>query len=179
VRDRGAGRDRAAVVRGERLGRRALAGLALACVAAVLWTVVPLAAALLAMILEPRAGLALVEAFGQARGLTVAVASGVAAWVLRLAIERRMPRLGTTFEVATAVAIAAALRDDDRTLANVERVYRAVAIDGSRNVNTAPPAGELDAWTSPPCRLTMARTIERPRPLPDGTRVPARDASTL
>ena len=159
----------------ERASRRTLIGLALAALAAILWTIVPAAVVLLGMLLEPRAGLAIV----QARGLGVAFAAGVCAWLLRLATERRMPRLGATFETATAIAIAAALDDHDRTLASVEFVYRAVATEGSRKVKTAPASGAFDARTSPPWRSTMARTMERPRPLPDGTRVPARDASTL
>jgi hypothetical protein len=46
-------------------------------------------------------------------------------------------------------------------------------------VNIAPPPGALDAVVSPPWRATMARTIDRPRPLPDATAVPARAASAL
>jgi len=185
----------------ERASRRALIGLALAAAAAVLWTIVPAAVILLGMLLEPRAGLALV----QARGLGAALAAGAGAWLMRLAIERRMPRLGATFETATAIAIAAAVDDDDRTLAKVERVYRTVATEGavrsrlppadirlqpmfqralpvtagSRNVKTAPPPGAFEARTSPPWRSTMARTIDSPSPLPDGAREPERDASTL
>ena len=32
---------------------------------------------------------------------------------------------------------------------------------------TAPPSGAFEAAIHPPCRSTMAWTIERPRPLPD------------
>jgi hypothetical protein len=108
----------------ERVSRRTAAGLAIALAAAILWTVVPSALALLGMMLEPRAGLAVV----QAKGVGAAFACGLAAWVLALALERRMPRLGPTFEAATAIAIAAAVDDDERTLARVEQLYRAVAI---------------------------------------------------
>jgi len=159
----------------ERWSRRALAALGLAAGGAVLWTFVPAGLALLGMMLEPRVGLMLLQTRWVAPGLVL----GVCAWCVHLAIERSLPRLGPTFEIATAIAIVAAVRDDDRTLARVERLYRAVVTDGSRNVKEAPPSGVLDARTSPPWRRTMARTIDSPRPLPDGTRVPARDASAL
>jgi hypothetical protein len=50
---------------------------------------------------------------------------------------------------------------------------------GRRNSKSAPPSGAFLALTEPPWRSMMARTMERPRPLPDGTGVPARAASTL
>jgi len=159
----------------ERGSRRALAALALAAGGALLWTFVPAGLALLGMMLEPSAGLLLLRT----RWLAPGLALGACAWCVHLAIDRSLPRLGETFETATALAIVAAVRDDDRTLARVESLYRAVVTDGSRNVNAAPPSAVLDARTSPPWRSTIARTIDRPRPLPDGTRVPARDASTL
>jgi hypothetical protein len=159
----------------ERLSGRSVAGFALACGGAVLWTLVPAALVLLGMILMPRAGLAILASHPFAPGIV----AGLFAWTAHLALERHPPRFGGTFETATALAIVAAVRDDAPTLARVETVYRAVATDGSRNVKAAPPSGRLDAKTSPPWRTTMARTIESPRPLPDGTCVPARDASTL
>jgi hypothetical protein len=155
--------------------RIALAALALACAAALLWTVVPVALAFIGMVLEPPVGLAMLRAHSLGPGF----AAGLCAWLLHLALERRMPRLGATFEAATVVAIVAAVDDRPATLARVESLYRGLVIDGSRNVNTAPPSGLFDAWTSPPWRETIARTIDSPRPLPDGTRVPARDASIL
>jgi hypothetical protein len=161
----------------EHASRRALAALALATGGAVLWTFVPAGLALLGMMLEPRAGLMLLRA---KHWILPGLALGVCAWCVHAFVERTLPRLGATFETATALAIVAAVRDDDRTLARVESLYRAVVADGSRNVNAAPPSGVLDARTSPPWRSTIARTIERPSPLPEGTRVPAaRDASTL
>jgi len=159
----------------ERLSARALAAFALATAGAMLWTIVPAGLLLLAMMLLPDAGLAMLRAHPFGPGLV----AGAATWLIHLGIERRAPRFGDTFEAATAIGIVAAVRDDDRTLARVEVLYRAVATDGSRNVNTAPPAGLLEACSSPPCLSTIARTIDRPRPLPEGTRVPAREASTL
>lgn len=159
----------------ERASRRTLAALALAAGGALVWTFVPAGLTLLGMMLEPRAGLVLLQTNWLAPGLAL----GVCAWCARLAVERRLPRFGATFETATAIAIVAAVRDDDRTLARVEALYRGVLTEGSRNVNAAPPSAVFDARTSPPWRRTMARTIERPSPLPEGTRVPARDASTL
>jgi hypothetical protein len=136
---------------------------------------VPVGLVLLGMILEPRAGLMLLQTTWLVPGL----AFGALAWCVHLAAGRRVPRLGATFETATAIAIVAAVRDDDRTLARVEALYRGLVTDGRRNVNAAPPSGVFDATISPPWRTTIARTIDRPRPLPEGTRVPARDASTL
>ena len=49
---------------------------------------------------------------------------------------------------------------------------------GRRSSKIAPPSGALAAVTVPPWVSTIARTIERPRPLPDGTAVLARAAST-
>jgi hypothetical protein len=160
-------------VRDRRRGAMLVVGLAAA--GALLWTLVPMALTLLGMMLEPRAGMVLLRT----RTLVPGLAVGAGAWLLRLAFARRVPRLGDTFEAATAIAIVAAVKDDERTLGRVESLYRALAIDGSRKVNTAPPPGLFETATSPPWRTTMARTIERPRPLPERTRVPARDASTL
>ena len=44
-------------------------------------------------------------------------------------------------------------------------------------MKTVPPPGRLEADTVPPCRSTMAFTIDSPSPLPDAC--PARDGSTL
>jgi len=130
---------------------------------------------LLGMMLEPQAGLLLLQTNWLAPGLAL----GVGAWCLQLAVERRLPRLGASFEIATALAIVASVRDDDKTLSRVEALYRAVVADGSRKVKAAPPSAVLDARTSPPWRRTIARTIDSPSPEPDGTTVPARDASAL
>jgi hypothetical protein len=159
----------------ERLSVRAIAGVGLACGSLVLWTVVPAALVLLAMMLMPRAGLAIVTTQPLVPGLGI----GLLAWTAHLVVERHLPRFGATFETASVLALVAAVRDDARTLARVEAVYRAVATEGSRNVKAAPPSGRLEAKTSPPWRTTMARTIESPSPLPEGTCVPAREASTL
>jgi hypothetical protein len=153
----------------------AFVALALACAAALLWTVVPMGLAVIAVMLEPAIGLATLRATSPAPGF----AAGVAAWLLHLTLERRMPRLGATFEAASAVAIVAAVDDRASTLCRVESLYRWLVTEGSRNVKTAPPPGSFEAWTSPPWRETIARTIDNPRPLPEGTTVPAREASAL
>ena len=153
----------------------ALVALALACAAAVLWTAVPLALVFIGIMLEPPFGLAVLGAHSLVPGF----AAGVCAWLLQLTLERRMPRLGDTFEAATAIAIVAAVDDRASTLRRMEYLYRWLVIEGNRNVNAAPPSGLFDAWTSPPWRATIARTMDSPRPLPEGTRVPARDASAL
>ena len=159
----------------EHPSRRALAAFGLALAAAGMWTVLPAGLVLVGMMLEPNAGLFVIQTKWWIPGVVL----GGCAWLLHLALERRLPRLGPTFELASAIAVVAIVRDDDRTLARVESIYRAVVTDGSRNVKMAPPSGAFDASMSPPWRWTMARTMDRPRPLPDGPRVPARDASTL
>lgn len=124
--------------------RRALAGLALACSAAVLWTVLPIVLALVALMLEPRVGLALLQARIAAPGL----GAGLGVWLLRFAVDQRLPRLGSTFETATAIAIVAAVNDNERTLGRVEALYREVAVDDPsyREVRLA-PRPSATAWS--------------------------------
>jgi hypothetical protein len=156
--------------------RAAWAALALAAGGALLWTAIVAGAILLGMMLEPRAGLALLRSDASWRGVSL----GNIVWACQLVASARVPRIGPAVETATALAIVATVRNDPGTLSRTETLYRAFAVAaGSNNVNTAPPAGAFDAEISPPCRTTMARTIERPSPLPDGTRVPARAASAL
>ena len=95
------------------------------------------------MLLEPRAGLALVTA----HGLSGAFAAGLCAWLLHLALEGRMPRLGDTCEIAAAMAIVAGFDDSERTLAGVERLYRAVAIGGVSRARLAAAAPRTAAGT--------------------------------
>lgn len=94
--------------------------LALAAGGAILWTVIPGAGLFIAMMLEPRSALALV---GSPIWLSGAVA-GAACWMCHAAAARRVPRIGSDFEVATALAIVALLKDDPDTLSRVERIYR-------------------------------------------------------
>jgi hypothetical protein len=78
----------------------------------------------LAMMLEPRAGLALLRSDAGWRGVSL----GNVVWVGQLLAFARIPRVGPTLETATALAIVALVRDDARTLGRVERLYRAHAI---------------------------------------------------
>ena len=87
-------------------------------------------------------------------------------------VDGRTPALG---DVAIVDEPTPGLGDD---VAH-EPVDREDAGHCRRGRQHAPPPGAFDARTVPPWRSTMARTIERPRPLPDGTRVPAREASAL
>lgn len=157
------------------LRRSTVTAVALAAGGAVLWSGIAAGGTLLGMMLEPRAGLFLLRSHDVLAG----VAIGAGTWVTWFAARRRLPRIGSMFETATALAIVALARDDPGTLARAEALYRGLAIDGSTSVSLAPPSGRFDASTSPPWRRTIARTIDRPRPLPDGTRVPAREASAL
>lgn len=97
-----------------------LSALALAGGAAILWTCIPAAMLFIGMMLEPRAGLALV---GSAAWLPGVVA-GAACWVCHAAAARCMPRIGSDFEVATVLALVALVNDDPLTLARVEEMYR-------------------------------------------------------
>jgi hypothetical protein len=87
-------------------------------------------------------------------------------WSVQAISTDRLPRIEEDFEVATDHAACTGWRPDP-------------AAAGNTISNTAPPAGPFDAWISPPCRTTIARTMESPRPLRDGMCVPDRDASAL
>src|SRR5258708_35664480 len=104
--------------------RAAWSALGLAVAAAVLWTAISGATILLAMILEPRAGLALMQSQLFWPGIWV----GNLTWALHLAMTLRAPRFGSTFEIASALAIVALVNDDPRTLARVHHVYAAHAL---------------------------------------------------
>ena len=145
--------------------------------------------------LEPRAGLALVRSplFWPGAGL------GAVVWAVHLARSARVPRFGDGFEAGTALAAVAIVDDSAPTLARVQALYartqsrgttvrRApqvlrsrsdLSAAGSTSVKIAPPPGWLAAEMSPPCRSTIARTIDSPRPLPERTVVPALEASAL
>jgi hypothetical protein len=113
-----------------RATRQAAMAMALAIGAGVLWTAIAAAAIVLAMILEPRAGLVLLGSHLFWPG----VAAGCAAWLLQLALTLHVPRFGATFEAATALAVVAVVNDDPRTLARVHGIYAAHALaDGARD----------------------------------------------
>jgi hypothetical protein len=105
-------------------GGAAWAAVALAAGGAVLWTAILGGGILLAMMLEPRAGMALLRSDAGWRGLSL----GNIVWVGELLAFARAPRLGPTFETATALAIVAIVRDVPGTLSRVERLYRAHAV---------------------------------------------------
>jgi hypothetical protein len=106
------------------LDTRAWRAFALACGGAVVWTLLGAVAVLLFMMLEPRLGLALLVSRAQLPGLFL----GNILWGLQWISTDRMPRLGDSFEVATALALTAVVKDDPRTLARVEALYRAYAV---------------------------------------------------
>ena len=100
--------------------RTAWAAFALAAGGAVLWTAIVAGAIVLGMMLEPRAGLAVLRSDLGWRGVSL----GNVVWSVQLLSFARLPRLGPAFETATALALVAIVRDDPRTLSRVERVYR-------------------------------------------------------
>jgi hypothetical protein len=104
--------------------RTAWAAFALAAGGAVLWTAIVAGAIVLGMMLEPRAGLALLRSDTGWRGVSL----GSIVWACQLLAFARVPRLGRTFEIATALAIVAIVRDDPTTLSRVERLYRTHAV---------------------------------------------------
>ncbi|HEX9368875.1 MAG TPA: hypothetical protein VF921_19750 [Vicinamibacterales bacterium] len=104
--------------------RTAWAALGLALAGAILWTTIIAGVILLAMMLEPRAGLALLRTGVEWRGVSL----GNVVWICQFLAFARVPRVGPTIETATALAIVALVRDDPRTLSRVERLYRAHAV---------------------------------------------------
>jgi hypothetical protein len=103
----------------EQESRHAWGALALAVSGMLLWLVIVALAIVLAMMLEPRAGLALLRSHLFWPGL----AFGTIVWGSQLALTHRMPRIGDAFEAATALAIVAVVNDDPETLARVHQMY--------------------------------------------------------
>lgn len=97
--------------------------LALAAAGAIVWTVIPAAALFVGMMLEPRAALAVVSSTVWVAGAV----AGAACWICHAAATRQVPRIGSDFEVATALAIVALVDDDPATLSRVEQMYRDTA----------------------------------------------------
>ena len=59
-------------------------------------------------------------------------------WACQLLAFARVPRLGPTFETATALAIVAFVQDDPWTLSRVERLYRSYALAEMPGAPAAP-----------------------------------------
>jgi hypothetical protein len=127
------------VARGtSRLSREAWQALALAAGAALLWTAILAAAILLAMMLVPRAGLALIGSHLFWPG----IGAGAAVWSGQLVARVRVPRFTDDVEAAAALAIVALVDDRPETLTRVHRLYashaigrrepRRLRLDGSR-----------------------------------------------
>src|SRR5215471_4523956 len=106
---------------------QAWAAIALATASALLWSMILAGAVVLAMMLEPRAGLALLGShlFWPGVGL------GAVVWTLQLAMTLRVPRVGDDFEAASALALVAIVDDSPATLARVHRIYALHAITGT------------------------------------------------
>ena len=107
--------------RGDRL---AWTALALAAGGAVLWTAIPAGAIMLARMLESAAGVTVLRDDIIWRGVTL----GNIVWMCQMLTFARVPRLGSAFETATALAIVAIVKDDAWTLSRVERLYRSHAV---------------------------------------------------
>ncbi len=104
--------------------RTAWAAFALAAGGAVLWTAIVAGAVVLGMMLEPRAGLALLRSEVGWRGMAL----GNVVWLCQLLAFAHVPRVGPALETATAIAVVALVRDDPRTLSRVEALYRTHAV---------------------------------------------------
>jgi hypothetical protein len=104
--------------------RPAWLALALALGAALLWTAIIAAAILLAMMLEPRAGLALLTSHLFWPGIS----SGAIVWCGQLLVTLRVPRFGSDVEAAAALAIVALVDDGPETLMRVHQLYASHAI---------------------------------------------------
>ena len=108
--------------------REAWVAFALAVGAALLWTAIVAAAVLLAMMLEPRAGLALLGS----RLFWPGVVSGAIVWCGQLLVTLRVPRFGDDLEAAAALAIVALVDDGPETLLRAHQIYALHAIDPQR-----------------------------------------------
>jgi hypothetical protein len=115
---------RGASLRFEQESRNALLALALAAGAALLWTAILAAAILLSMMLEPRAGLALLGSHLFWPG----IAGGALVWCGQLLATLRVPRFSDDVEAAAALAIVALVDDDPETLMRAHRLYASYAI---------------------------------------------------
>jgi hypothetical protein len=86
-----------------------------------LWTVVIAVALFVILSCDPRvAAKVLAVPFAAKDGAIL----GASLWGLAALVRRELPRLGDDFEIATALALVALVRDDDATLARVEALYR-------------------------------------------------------
>ena len=110
--------------------RDAWLAVALAIGAALLWTAIIAAAIVLAMMLVPSAGLALVDSHLFWPGM----ACGASVWCGHLAAAFRVPRFADDLEAATALAIVALFDDGPETLTRAHRLYARHAI-GPRQPN--------------------------------------------
>jgi len=99
--------------------RQAWLAFALAIGAALLWTAIMAAAILLAMMVEPGAGLALLGSHLFWPGFAI----GAAVWCGQLLTTLRVPRFGNDLEAAAALAIVALVDDEPDTLIRVHRLY--------------------------------------------------------
>jgi len=109
--------------------------LSLAAGGAALWSAVLCGGVVLGMMVEPRAGLALLGSHAILPGTLL----GAVVWGFQTLLTRRLPRFGPTFEAATAIGIVALINDDPRTLARVHRLYAAHAIDSAGGPAPASP----------------------------------------
>ena len=107
-----------------RADRAAWSAFALALAGAILWTLLVAGALLLGRLLEPGGAAAPAQTDLVWRG----VALGNIVWTCQALAFARAPRLGPTFETATALALVAFVRDDPWTLSRVERLYRSYAL---------------------------------------------------
>jgi hypothetical protein len=103
----------------------AWSAFALAVAGAILWAAIAGAALLLLATLQPRAGLALLDA----NALWPRLLLGTVVWGSHWTFSWRIPRFGARFETATALAIVALAKEDTRTLERVGCIYTVHAID--------------------------------------------------
>jgi hypothetical protein len=111
--------------------RGAFAAFGLALAALLLWSAIVAGGIVLAMMLEPRFGLALVRS----RLLLPGLGLGAVAWALQFGISTRVPRFGRDFEAATALAIVAIVDDTPQTLARAHAMYGTHAIGGYQSAS--------------------------------------------
>ena len=105
----------------------------LALAGCVLWTMVALSGLSLLMMLAPTAGLVLLGSPLRLFG----VAAGAVSWITYALAAGRLPRVGRTFEIATALCIVEFVCDRPDILTRVERLYQTYAAPAAGSIRSS------------------------------------------
>ena len=105
----------------------------LALAGCVLWTMVVLSGLSLLLMLAPTAGLVLLGSPLRLFG----VAAGAVSWITYAVAAGRLPRVGRTFETATALSIVEFVCDRPDILTRVEQLYQTHAAPAARSIQSS------------------------------------------